>query len=80
MIMTRNCNFMPRVSFFLAGAVIYVVLTLVPMISRTDDWISGSVILLMWPFLTIGGKYKNKIVVVVTVRVEELKRLASIKV
>ena len=26
--------------------------TLVPIISRTDDWISGSVILLICPFLT----------------------------
>ncbi len=27
-----------------------IILTFVPMISRTDDWISLSVILLMWPF------------------------------
>ena len=31
----------------------YVVLTFVPIISKTDDQISGSVILLMCPFLTI---------------------------
>ena len=48
---------MPNVIFFLAGAVIYVVLTLVPIISSTLDWISGSVILLMCPFLTIDNKY-----------------------
>ncbi len=51
--MTKNYNLMPRVYFFLAGAVMYVVLTLVPMISSTLDWISGSVILLICPLRTI---------------------------
>ena len=37
MIMTKNYNLMPRVYFFLAGAVMYVVLTFVPMISSTLD-------------------------------------------
>ena len=57
MIMTRNWSLMPRVSFFLAGAVMYVVLTLVPMISRTEDWMSGSVILFMCPFLTVRNEH-----------------------
>ena len=61
---------MPSVYFFLAGAVIYVVLTFVPIISKTLDWISGSVILLICPFLTISYKYKN--IIVPTVGVKEL--------
>lgn len=36
-----------------------VVLTLVPIISRTDDCISGSVILLMCPFLTFLSQICN---------------------
>ena len=35
-----------------AGHVMYIVLTFVPMISRTDDWMSPSVILLMCPLRT----------------------------
>ena len=31
----------------------YVVLTLVPTISSTNDWMSASVMRLMWPFLTL---------------------------
>ena len=38
---------------------------------------SGSVILFMWPFLTMWCEYK--IDIAVTVGVEELQRLASIK-
>jgi len=78
MIMTKNCSLMPRVIFFFAGAVMYVVLTFVPMISRTDDWMSGSVILFMWPFLTV--RVSQVFDIVVTVGVEELQWLASIKV
>lgn len=40
MIMTKKGNLMPRVYFSLAGHVIYAVVTLVPIISNTDDWIS----------------------------------------
>ena len=47
--MTKNGSLIPRVSFGLAGAVIKFVLTFVPIISKTEDWISWSVILLMWP-------------------------------
>ena len=38
-----------------------VVLTFVPMISRTDDWISGSVNLLMWPLRTEIQEMKTEI-------------------
>ena len=52
MIITRNGSLIPRVFFASAGQVMYVVLTLVPTISRTNDWISLSVILFICPFLT----------------------------
>jgi hypothetical protein len=51
-IITRNGSLIASVFFGSAGHWIKVVLTFVPIISRTDDWISGSVILFMWPFLT----------------------------
>ena len=50
--MTRKGSLMPRVLLASAGQVMKLVETLVPMISRTDDWMSGSVILLMWPLRT----------------------------
>lgn len=50
MIITRNGNLMPKVSFFSTGAVIKHVVIFVPMISKTEDWISWSVSLLMCPF------------------------------
>ena len=40
MIMTRKGNLMPRVSFSLTGQVMKAVVTFVPIISRTEDWIS----------------------------------------
>ena len=40
MIMTRKGNLMPRVCFSSAGHVMKAVVTLVPIISSTDDWIS----------------------------------------
>lgn len=43
---------MPKVYFSLTGQVIKAVVTLVPMISSTDDWMSWSVSLLMCPFWT----------------------------
>lgn len=52
MIITKNGSLIPRVFFASAGQVMYVVLTLVPTISRTNDWISLSVILFICPFLT----------------------------
>lgn len=52
MIITKKGNFIPKVFLGSAGHVIYVVLTLLPSISRTRLWISLSVILLICPFLT----------------------------
>jgi hypothetical protein len=52
MIITRNGNLIPSVLFFSDGHSMNVVETLVPMISNTELWMSASVILLMWPFLT----------------------------
>jgi hypothetical protein len=52
-IMTRKGSFMANVFFGSAGHCMNVVLTLVPIISNTEDWISGSVILLMCPFRTV---------------------------
>lgn len=43
---------MPRVLLASAGQVMKLVETLVPMISSTELWMSGSVRRLMWPFLT----------------------------
>lgn len=40
MIITKKGNFIPRVYFSLAGHVIYAVVTLVPMISNTEDCMS----------------------------------------
>ena len=45
---------MPSVCAGSAGAVMNVVLTLEPMISSADDWMSGSVRRLMWPLRTVG--------------------------
>ena len=47
MIITRNGSLIANVFFGSAGHCINVVLTFVPMISRTDDCISGSVSLLI---------------------------------
>ncbi len=52
MIMTRKGSLMPSVLLASAGQVMKLVETLVPMISRTEDWMSGSVILLMCPLRT----------------------------
>jgi len=38
--MTKKGSFMPKVYFSFAGQVIYAVVTLVPIIYKTDDWIS----------------------------------------
>ena len=51
-IITRYGNLIPSVFLGSAGHVMYVVLTFVPTISSTKLWISGSVILLICPFLT----------------------------
>ena len=40
MIMTRKGSLMPSVSFSLTGQVMNAVVMLVPMIYRTEDWIS----------------------------------------
>lgn len=40
MIMTRKGSLMPRVSFSFCGQVTKAVVTLVPMISKTEDWMS----------------------------------------
>ena len=50
--MTKNGSLIERVAFGSEGQVMKVVETFVPMISRTLDWMSVSVIRLMWPFLT----------------------------
>lgn len=52
MIITRKGSLMPNVFLGSAGHVMYVVDTLVPAISSTDDWMSASVIRLMWPLRT----------------------------
>lgn len=52
MIMTRKGSLMPSVSLGFCGQVMKAVVTLVPMISKTEDWMSWSVILLMWPLWT----------------------------
>eukprot|EP00001_Collodictyon_triciliatum_P054543 09725_6 len=52
MIMTRKGSLIPRVFCGSAGHVIKFVLTFDPAISRTLDWMSGSVIRLMWPLRT----------------------------
>ncbi len=52
MIITRKGSLIPRFSFSLTGHVMKAVVTLVPIISRTDDWISLSVNLLIWPLWT----------------------------
>ena len=46
---------MPSVALLSAGQDTKVVLTFVPMISRTDDWMSPSVMRLMWPLRTGDG-------------------------
>ena len=52
MIITKKGSLMPSVSFYCWGQVMKAVVTLVPMISKTDDWMSWSVILLMCPLWT----------------------------
>ena len=52
MIMTRKGSLIPSVLFASAGHDTNVVEMFVDMISRTDDWMSLSVMRLMWPFLT----------------------------
>ena len=59
-IITKNGSFIQSVFFGSAGHWINVVLTFVPMISRTDDWISGSVILFMCPFRTGNKELMSK--------------------
>lgn len=56
MIRTRKGSLMPRVLLGSAGQVMNVVDTFCPIISRTDDWMSWSVIRLMCPLLTVGSK------------------------
>ncbi len=56
MIRTRKGSLMPRVLLGSAGQVMNVVDTFCPIISRTDDWMSWSVIRLMCPLLTVGRK------------------------
>lgn len=50
--MTKKGSFMPKVYFSFAGQVMYAVVTLVPIIYKTDDWISWSVNRLICPFWT----------------------------
>ena len=52
MIMTKKGSLMPSVSVSFCGQVMKAVVTLVPMISRTEDWMSWSVMRLMWPLWT----------------------------
>jgi hypothetical protein len=52
MIMTRKGSLMPRVFLGSQGQVMKVVLTFVPIISSTEDWMSWSVRRLMWPLRT----------------------------
>ena len=52
MIITKNGSLIPSTFLGSAGHWMNVVETFVPMISKTEDWMSGSVILLMCPFLT----------------------------
>ena len=52
MIMTRKGSLMPKVLFASAGHETKVVEMLVDMISSTLDWMSLSVMRLMWPFWT----------------------------
>lgn len=51
-IITRNGSLIPNDFAGSCGHVMYVVVTFVPRISRTKLWMSLSVILFMWPFLT----------------------------
>ena len=59
MIITKKGNLMPKVFLASAGHVTKLVETFVPMISRTEDWISTSVIRLMWPLRTAVDKKKK---------------------
>ena len=59
MIITRKGSLIPRVLLDSLGQVMKFVETFVPMISRTLDWMSGSVILLMWPFQTCLSQICN---------------------
>lgn len=68
--MTRNGNFIPNVSLSLAGQVMKAVVTLVPIIYNTDDWISWSVSLFICPFWTKNEEGH-------TLTIPDLKRLAS---
>ena len=52
MIMTRKGSLIPKVSLSFCGQVMKAVVTLVPIISSTDDWMSWSVIRFMCPFWT----------------------------
>ena len=56
MIMTRKGSLMPRVSCSFCGQVMKAVVTLVPMIYRTEDWMSWSVMRLMCPLWTEWGR------------------------
>lgn len=52
MIMTKKGSLIPSVYDSLAGHVMYAVVTFVPIIYKTDDWMSWSVNLLRWPLTT----------------------------
>ena len=49
MIITRKGSLMPSVSLGFCGEVIKAVVSLVPIISKTEDWMSWSVRRLIWP-------------------------------
>ena len=53
--MTRKGSLMPSTFLGSAGQDTKVVDTLVPQISSAEDWMSGSVMRLMWPLRTAGG-------------------------
>lgn len=55
MIITRKGSLMPSVSLSFCGQVMKAVVTLVPIISSTDDWISWSVSLFICPLWTTSG-------------------------
>jgi hypothetical protein len=55
MIITRKGSLIPSVLDASAGQLMYVVETLLPATSSTDDWMSPSVMRLMCPFWTAAG-------------------------
>jgi len=54
--MTRKGSLMASVFLGSSGHVMKLVLTFVPMISRTDEAMSGSVMRLMWPLRTFWSQ------------------------